>query len=83
MKAIITKQVQNATNYGNNKETVSKFVVLGKLNGEMREVVDCRVYMGRSASASTVYASLWVHGQRFVIGKFKYPRLFLESYFRR
>lgn len=62
MKAIITKQVDNARNYANEKETVSKFIVLGKINGEQMEVVDCRVYMSRSNSASTVYASIWVHG---------------------
>jgi hypothetical protein len=28
----------------------------------MREVIDCRCYMGRSSSASVVYASIWVHG---------------------
>jgi len=62
MKAIITQQLSNARNYGNEKETVNKFVVLGKINGELREVVDCRCYMARSASASVVYASVWVHG---------------------
>lgn len=59
MKAKITKQVRNARNYGGEKETVSKYLVLDK-NG--KEFVDCRVYMGRSWSASTVYASIWVHG---------------------
>jgi len=62
MKAKIEKQVSNARNYGNEKETVSNFIVIGKINGEMREVVNARCYMGRSRSASTVYASIWVHG---------------------
>lgn len=62
MKAKIEKQVSNARNYGNEKETVSNFIVLGKINGETREVVNARCYMGRSRSASTVYASIWVHG---------------------
>ena len=59
MKAKIINQVQNARNYGGEKETVSKFVVMDKTG---KEFVDCRVYMGRSRSASTVYASIWVHG---------------------
>lgn len=63
MKAVITKQVQNARNLSDEKETVSKFVVLGKINGEIREIVDARVYMSRSRNASTVYASIWVHGR--------------------
>lgn len=62
MKAKIEKQVSNACNYGNKKETVGNFIVLGKINGETREVVSARCYMGRSRSASTVYASVWVHG---------------------
>lgn len=64
MKAIITAARQNAKNYANDKETVSKYVVLAKHPGrkELHTFVDCRVYMGRSASASVVYASIWVHG---------------------
>lgn len=63
MKAIIKNQVSNARNYGSEKETVAKYVILAKTKHckEVREIVDCRVYMGRSRSASTVYASLWVH----------------------
>lgn len=59
MKAIITKQVSNARNYANEKETVGKYIVLDKTG---KEFVDCRVYMGRSRQASTVYASIWVRG---------------------
>ena len=63
MKAIIKNQVRNARNYGGEKETVAKYVILAKTKhcNEVREIVDCRVYMGRSRSASTVYASLWIH----------------------
>lgn len=59
MKAVITKQVSNACNYTNEKETVSKYVVLDRAG---KEFVDCRGYMSRSRQASTVYASIWVHG---------------------
>ena len=62
MKAIITKQVTNARNYSGEKELVSKYVVLGNVNGELREIVDARAYMGRSRNSSTVYASIWVNG---------------------
>lgn len=62
MKAIIKSQVSNAYNYSGQKEIVSKYVVIGKIRGEIREIVDARAYMGRSRSASTVYASIWVHG---------------------
>lgn len=60
MKAIITKQVSNAKNYSGDKETVSTYVVLARRNGEMREVVRARAYMGRSSRSSVVYASIWV-----------------------
>lgn len=62
MKAIIQTQNQNGRNYGNEKELVGAYSVMGKINGELREVVVARAYMGRSRSASTVYASIWVHG---------------------
>lgn len=61
MKAVITKQVSNAVNYSGQKEVVSCWSVMGKVNGELREVVSVRCYMGRSSSASKVYAALWVN----------------------
>lgn len=63
MKAIIKNQVSNAKNYGGEKETISKYVILARTTHckELREIVDCRVYMGRSRNSSTVYASLWVN----------------------
>jgi hypothetical protein len=61
MKAVIKSQVSNGRNYGNEKELVDIFNVVGKVNGELRDVVCCRAYMGRSSSASVVYASIWVH----------------------
>ena len=59
---------QNAINHGGKKETVNRLCVVGKVTGEMRTVVDARFYMGRSVSASTVYASVWVHGVLHVSG---------------
>lgn len=70
MKAILTTEQQNGKNYSNDKETIQTYNVVGKIRTmsgklELREIVTCRFYMGRSASASVVYCSLWVHGSNF------------------
>ena len=62
MKAKFTNKAENARNMSPEKETVSKYVVIGKVNGQSREIVDCRVYMSRSNKASNVYASIWING---------------------
>lgn len=62
LKAVFTAERSNAKNYGNEKEKISQYLILDKKTE--RVVVDCRVYMGRSASASTVYASTWVNLQK-------------------
>lgn len=49
------------TNYGNSKETVTHKSVLTIVDGEIKEVVTYRAYMGRSKSASQVYATIWIH----------------------
>jgi len=70
MKAKITKNVSNAYNYSRDKEIVGTWNVVGKVNGELRDVVTARCYMGRSSSASVVYASVWVHvGNNCTSGK--------------
>jgi hypothetical protein len=62
MRAKITKIGQlNGYNYSCDKELIGAYSVVGKINGEMREIVVARAYMGRSRSASTVYASIWIH----------------------
>lgn len=61
LKAVLTEERNNAKNYGGDKEKVSQYLILDKKTE--RAVVDCRVYMGRSASASTVYASVWIHAR--------------------
>lgn len=50
----------NARNYGGRKETTERHVLVVLVDGELREAVDLRLYMGRSRSASTHYASVWV-----------------------
>lgn len=71
MKAKITKPGQsNGYNYGRDKELTAAYSIIGKVNGELREVVVARCYMGRSSSASVVYCSLWVHaGELHCSGK--------------
>jgi hypothetical protein len=70
MKAKLIKPDQsNAYNYGRDKELVSAYSVVGTINGELREIVTARAYMGRSGSASVVYISLWVHGAIHASGK--------------
>lgn len=58
MKATIGKQVSNAVNYGDKKELIKTFNLI---TDGLKEVITVRCYMGRSASASTVYASIWVN----------------------
>lgn len=70
MRAQLIKPDQsNGRNYGGDKELISAYSVIGTIKGEQREVVTFRAYMGRSASASVVYGSLWVHGAFHCSGK--------------
>lgn len=61
--------LSNARNYGGEKETVSTYTVVGKINGKLAVIVTARMYMGRSNSASTVYCSLWVNFGNYTSGK--------------
>lgn len=63
MKAKIVSQESNGKNHGDKRELVSAYSVIALIGCELREVVTARAYMGRSASASTVYASIWVSGK--------------------
>ena len=62
MKAQIVSTQSNAVNYGVNKELVSTWNVIVNSNDGLKNIITARCYMGRSASASTVYASVWVNG---------------------
>lgn len=60
IKAHIIKKAENAKR-PDNKELVSAYSLVVRLpSGDMREVITVSCYMGRSASASVVYAVLWV-----------------------
>ena len=58
MLATIGNQVSNAINYGDKKELIKTFNVV---TDELKEIITVRCYMGRSANASTVYASVWIN----------------------
>ena len=53
--------VYYAINYGGKKETIQTIKLIDKKTE--RVIVDARWYRGRSASASTVYCSLWCTGR--------------------
>ena len=60
IKAHIIKKAENAKR-PDNKELVSAYSLVVRLpSGDMREVITVSCYMGRSTSASVVYAVLWV-----------------------
>ena len=64
MKAKIypDKSKNNALNMGQNRETVERLRAVLVHGKESQELVDARLYMGRSSRASTVYCSVWIHG---------------------
>lgn len=65
---------ENARNYGGDKEEVNRLRVIvfdAKARSErehhsgLESVVEARFWMGRSAAASVVYCSVWLHGRRW------------------
>jgi hypothetical protein len=70
MKAKFSKPQNNAVNHSGKKELIDSINIIGKLNGQLRTIVTARFYMGKSASASVVYCSLWVNaGENSTSGK--------------
>ena len=61
MKATFKETKNNAINYSGKKETIATWNVIVNSNDGLKNIITARCYMGRSASASTVYASIWVH----------------------
>ena len=57
MKATINELAANGKNYGHKKELIQTFNVI---TDTLKEIITARCYMGRSASASVVYASIWI-----------------------
>jgi len=68
MKAKIIETRENAKNLGNSKEMVDTYNVIALTKKGLKNIVTCRCYMGRSNSASTVFASIWVHGKVYTSG---------------
>lgn len=64
MKAKIfeSKAKNNAVNMSGARETVERLRAVIVHKGQVTELVDARLYMGRSRQASTVYCSVWIYG---------------------
>lgn len=65
LRAVLpTTGVQNAKNLGDKKEIVGQYKLVGlrMVDGvpQFREIVDLRLYMGKSRNSSQVYASVWI-----------------------
>lgn len=67
----MTADISKLRNKGNggvnrNRELVHayKLIELKKdAYGDVKELVDCRLYMGRSANASRVYCTIWINAE--------------------
>lgn len=59
INANITGLGSNLTKNHDNKELIKRYLVI---SSNLDNVIDCRLYMGRSSNASVVYCDLWVHG---------------------
>ena len=64
MKATFKETKNNAINYGVKKELVSTWNVIVNSNDGLKNIITARCYMGRSASASTMYASIWIYDEK-------------------
>ncbi len=51
--------LSNAKNFSQEKELVSRYMVIDKKTEKV--IIDCRCYMGRSSNSSQVYASVWIN----------------------
>ncbi len=67
MKATLGNNQENSINYGK-KELISSWDVIVNTDDGLKNIITVRCYMGRSASASTVYASIWVHSTDYQTG---------------
>ena len=54
------EEKQNGKNLGSSKEVVGTWNLVVDLDGELISPIIVRCYMGRSSSASVVYASVWI-----------------------
>lgn len=61
IKANITGLVSSLTKNNTSKELVKRYLVI---SSNLDNVIDCRLYMGRSSKATVVYCDLWIHGNK-------------------
>lgn len=59
----LSENISDEGRAARDKELVRGIKVLENKNGD--SIVDCRLYMGRSSTASTVYCNIWVYGLKF------------------
>lgn len=61
MIAKLPTSIGNAKNLDGDKEHIATYKVVCVSSGGIPvELIDCRVWMGRSSNASVVYASVWI-----------------------
>ncbi len=73
MQAIIkTPHVENISNQARNARNkqalIHQYTVLGIIDGEIRSLVEARIYMSASRSAERMTAILWIHGKNYASG---------------
>jgi len=70
MRARLTHDYYNGTNYGQIKETIATVDLIGfKRRDGLQELVSARFYRGRSRNASQVFCTVWIHGRSSGTGK--------------
>jgi hypothetical protein len=62
------KGPQNGRDLQHDKEMTHAYSVVAYVDGELSELLSCRCWMGRSRSASTVYASVWLRAAPYGAG---------------
>lgn len=73
MQAIIkiphAENISNkAFNARDTQALIHQYTVLGIIDGEIRPLVEARIYMSASRSAERMTAILWVHGANYACG---------------
>jgi hypothetical protein len=64
MKATLGNENSNAIKYDKEKELIRSWNVIVNSNDGLKNIITARCYMGRSASASTMYASIWIYDEK-------------------
>ena len=73
MQAIIkTANAQNISNQALNardkQALIQQITILAIVDGAIKELTQCRLYMSNSRNASRITALLWVHGNKYACG---------------